>query len=233
MEQIEILLAYQEEDMKAETLSNEISNSPERKQLEKLRDRIKECQKQHKEIEDAIISMNDRKQAIEDTLDEYENKVDEMTGRFNANPPQSLNDVKSLLDEINNCRSVIRQYETEIRHIVSESTERESVQRSLKQDAVKAKKDFDTLKTSYDEVNKNKRADLEQQRSKVDKMAEQIEPALLERYLIIRKRAFPPIMHIQYGKCSGCNTSLPSAVLSKIQHGVLIECETCGRMIIQ
>ena len=38
---------------------------------------------------------------------------------------------------------------------------------------------------------------------------------------------------LQFGQCSGCNTSLPSAILSKIRNGALVECETCGRMIIQ
>lgn len=233
MEQIEILLAYQEEDVKAEMLSTEITNSPERKKLEKLRDLIKECQKRNKEIEDEITNMAERKSSIEETLDGYEDTVQEITDRFKSEPPGSLEDVRAYLDEINGCRAMIRQYEVEINHIVSESKDHERLQRTLRQDAVKAKKDFDELKSSYDEANKTKKTDLEQQRTKVEEMAGKVDPALLERYLVIRKRAFPPIMHIQYGKCSGCNTSLPSAVISKIKNGILIECETCGRMIIQ
>ena len=35
-------------------------------------------------------------------------------------------------------------------------------------------------------------------------------------------------------QCSGCNTSQPSAVLRRIKSGTeIVECETCGRMIIQ
>jgi len=35
-------------------------------------------------------------------------------------------------------------------------------------------------------------------------------------------------------QCGGCNTSQPSALLRKIKSGTeIVECETCGRMIIQ
>ena len=57
--------------------------------------------------------------------------------------------------------------------------------------------------------------------------------ALLEEYNAIRKHTVPPVARLIYGQCSGCNTSLPSAILSKIKGGSLVECETCGRMIIQ
>ena len=33
-------------------------------------------------------------------------------------------------------------------------------------------------------------------------------------------------------QCGGCNTALPSAALRKIKSGEILECETCGRMII-
>ena len=56
---------------------------------------------------------------------------------------------------------------------------------------------------------------------------------LMAEYLAIRKHTTPPVVRLQYGQCSGCNTSLPSATLSKIRSGALVECETCGRMIIQ
>ena len=56
---------------------------------------------------------------------------------------------------------------------------------------------------------------------------------LLEEYNTIKKHISPPVARLTHGQCSGCNTSLPSAVLSKIKSGNLVECETCGRMIIQ
>ena len=55
---------------------------------------------------------------------------------------------------------------------------------------------------------------------------------MLEEYETIKKHISPPVARLIHGQCSGCNTSLPSAILSKIKGGTLVECETCGRMII-
>ena len=64
-------------------------------------------------------------------------------------------------------------------------------------------------------------------------MLSDVDPALLEEYNTIKKRISPPVARLTHGQCSGCNTSLPSAVLSRIKNGSVVECETCGRMIIQ
>ena len=60
-----------------------------------------------------------------------------------------------------------------------------------------------------------------------------VDPALLEEYEPSKSTSSPPVARLAYGQCSGCNTSLPSAILSRIKSGSLVECETCGRMIIQ
>ena len=41
-----------------------------------------------------------------------------------------------------------------------------------------------------------------------------------------------PMSRLMSDQCSGCNTALPSAALRKIKSGEVLECETCGRMII-
>ncbi|MBR2662788.1 MAG: hypothetical protein IKE25_03655, partial [Clostridia bacterium] len=80
---------------------------------------------------------------------------------------------------------------------------------------------------------KAKKAELEAQRARVKALEGTVEPDLMAEYLSIKKHTTPPVSRLQYGQCSGCNTSLPSAILSKIRSGTLVECETCGRMIIQ
>ena len=109
----------------------------------------------------------------------------------------------------------------------------DKLQRSVRLEAANAKKAFDQLKTEYEEESKSKKVELDAQRAKAKEMMDQVEPKLLEEYEVIKKHISPPVARLTYGQCSGCNTSLPSATLSKIKNGALIECETCGRMIIQ
>ena len=57
--------------------------------------------------------------------------------------------------------------------------------------------------------------------------------SLLEQYLDIKRRIVPPLARLNGDQCSGCNTAQPSALLRKIKSGTeIVECETCGRMII-
>ena len=109
----------------------------------------------------------------------------------------------------------------------------QALDRAVRVEAAKAKQSFDQLKVDYENESKAKKAELEAQRARVKALEGTVEPDLMAEYLSIKKHTTPPVSRLQYGQCSGCNTSLPSAILSKIRNGTLVECETCGRMIIQ
>ena len=232
MEKYEALWAYQVEDMKADAIALAIKRSPTRQKLEKARDFILDRQKQCKQIEEDIGAMVDRKDIIAQAIVRSKEQLDSLQKRFEAAPPTTSDEVKSLLAEVSRCRDTIRQYEVEISRIVKETDANEKLQRSVRLDAANAKKSFDQLKADYEEESKSKKEDLETQRAKAKEVMDQVDPALLEEYETIKKHISPPVARLMHGQCSGCNTSLPSAILSKIKGGALVECETCGRMII-
>ncbi len=233
MDQYEALWAYQTEDMKADAIASAIKSSPIRQKLEKARDFILDRQKQYKQIEDEIAAMADRKDIIAQAVNRSESQLEALRERCEVNPPESAEDVKALLNEVSRCRDTIRQYEAEISRIVRETAGHEKLQRSVRMDAARAKQSFDQLKAEYDAESKVKREELDAQKARVKALVSTVDPALLEEYNTIRKHTMPPVARLVYGQCSGCNTSLPSATLSKIKNGGLVECETCGRMIIQ
>ena len=233
MENFESLWAYQAEDMKADAIANAIRRSPIRQKLEKTRDLILDRQKQYKQIEVEITAMTDRKDIIEQAVAHSEVQLQNLKDRFESNPPQSPEDVKALMADVSHCRDTIRQYEAEIARIVKESTANEKLQKVVRVEAANAKKAFDQLKAEYETESQSKKAELDEQRAKAKALLDAVDPALLEEYNTIKKHITPPVARLTHGQCSGCNTSLPSAVLSKIKNGGLVECETCGRMIIQ
>ena len=233
MEQFEALWVYQTEDIKADVIANEIKRSPARQKLEKSRDFILEKQKQYKQIEDEISAMVDRKDIIGDAVRKLEEQLSVLQDRFDNNPPQSEEEIRSLLTEVSKCRDSIRQYEAEMSRIVNETVAHDKLQRSVRLEAAKAKQAFDQQKLDYESESKVKKAELDQQRARVKALVDKVDPALLEEYNTIKRHITPPVARLTYGQCSGCNTALPSATLSKIKSGVIVECETCGRMIIQ
>ena len=233
MEKFEALWAYQEEDMKADAIAAAIKRSPTRQKLEKARDFILDRQKQYKQIEEDVGAMVDRKDIIAQAISRSREQLQVLQNKFEANPPQTAEEVKALLSEVSRCRDTIRQYEAEIGRIVKETDANDKLSRSVRVEAANAKKSFDQLKTEYEEESRSRKGELEAQRAKARELMDQVDPKLLEEYETIKKHITPPVARLAHGQCSGCNTSLPSAILSKIRGGALVGCETCGRMIIQ
>ena len=232
MEQFEALWAYQEEDMKADAIAASIKRSPTRQKLEKARDFILERQKQYKQIEEDVAAMVDRKDIIAQAVARAREQLQALQNRYDSNPPRTPEEVRSLLAEVSRCRDTIRQYEAEISRIVRETDANEKLQRSVRLEAANAKKSFDQLKAEYEEESKSRKGELEAQRAKARELMDKVDPKLLEEYETIKKHISPPVARLTHGQCAGCNTSLPSAILSRIRGGTLVECETCGRMII-
>ena len=233
MEKYEALWAYQTEDMKADAIANAIKRSPTRQKLEKARDFILDRQKKYKQIEEDVSAMVDRKDIIAQAVDRAREQLQVLQTRYENEALSTPEEVKALLSEVSRCRDTIRQYEAEISRIVKETDSNDKLQRSVRLEAANAKKAFDQLKADYEEESKSKKGELDAQRAKAKELMDQVDPALLEEYETIKKHISPPVARLTHGQCSGCNTSLPSATLSKIKNGALIECETCGRMIIQ
>lgn len=233
MDQYECLWAYQVEDMKADAINNDMKRSPLRQQLEKTRDYIVDRQKKYKKIEEEVADMIDRKDVISEAISHAEEQLNALESRFESNPPEADEEISSFLSDVTKCRDTISHYETELRRIVKETNTHDQQLRNVRLEAARAKQSFDQLKVDYDAELKIKKAELEAQKVKVKEAQAQVEEALLNEYNVIKKHITPPVARLQYGQCSGCNTAQPSAVLSKIKAGNLVECETCGRMIIQ
>ena len=74
-QQLELMWQYQQEDMKADRIANDIRRSPTRQKLEKSRDFIMEQQKLYKQIEEQVAVMADRKDAIRDAIARCEEQL--------------------------------------------------------------------------------------------------------------------------------------------------------------
>lgn len=233
-QQLELLWQYQQEDMKADRIANEIRRSPTRQKLEKSRDFIMEQQKQYKQIDEQVAVMADRKDAIRDAIARCEDQLNALAAKFKANPPEDAEATRAMLQEVSKCRDTIASYEQEMNRIVKDSNDNERRQRNLRHEAAKAKMEFDQLKLVYDKESKEKKAELDAQRAVAAEKAKVVAKELMDEYMTIKKHIAPPMARLLGDQCSGCNTAQPSALLRKIKSGtVLVECETCGRMIIQ
>jgi uncharacterized protein len=233
MEQLEMLWAYQQEDMKADRIALDIRRSPTRQKLEKSRDFIADRKEQFTKIEEQVAAMADRMDIIRDALPRCEEQLASLSKEMEENAPSDLEGVQALIAKVSRCRETINSYETEMSRIAKDSAEFVKRQQRLQVEAAKEKQNFMVLRESYDKELNEQKAKLEAQRAVADKAAEGVDPKMMEEYRIIKKHITPPMARLLNDQCGGCNTALPSAVLRKIKSGTeIIECETCGRMII-
>lgn len=234
MDQFEQLWAYMEEDMKADQIDREIKRNPLRQKLEKLRDYVLDHQKAYSQIVEQVAILADRKDVIRDALKRLQDQVKTLEERFSKEPPADLDAARELIAEVEKCRKDIVHYEAEIRRMHKESADFDSRARTLRVEASTAKQEFDAQKIVYDKETAEKKVVLRTQRAVADAKMEGIPEALLAQYNSVKKHVVPPIARLNGSQCSGCNTSLPSAILRKInESSEVIECETCGRMLFK
>ncbi|MGN0754389.1 MAG: zinc ribbon domain-containing protein [Aristaeellaceae bacterium] len=235
MDQLTMLWEYQVEDIKADKMANDIRRSPLRQKMENDRNLFMERQKQYKQIEEQVAVLTDRKDAIRDALSRAEDQLNGLQARFEQNPPQELEAVRTLMAEVSKCRETIVSYEQEMKRLTQEANTNDQRGNSIRTEAARLRSEFEHLKVQYDKEMPEKKAQQEAQRAIADKKAEGIDPALMEQYKRIKKHITPPVSRLINGQCSGCNTSLPSAVLHRVRNASdeIVECESCGRMIIR
>lgn len=234
MEQLELLWAFMQEDMKAERIVNEIKRSPLRQKAEKARDLYFEQQKASKQLEEQVAVLVDRKDAIRDAIKRCEEQVKALTERVSANPPETLEDTQALIAEAEKYRRNIANYEAEMKRISKQGNDHTGRAQKIRVTAATAKKDFDQYKAEYEAESREKKVALEKAREVVASKSQGIPEALMSQYSAIKKHVTPPMARLTGGTCSGCNTSQPSALLRKIEAGTdIVLCETCGRMLMK
>lgn len=232
MDQIRLLWEYQQADVEVGKMENSIKRSPNRQKLVKYRDYLKSQQDVMKRIEGEVSAMADRLEALKDAISMTEDQYRALKQKVESEQATDAKAVQQLMNEAKRFLNNLTAYEQEIKRIRKDAADRERLQHDVKVRAAKAKAEFDKLKVAFDAEYKEKTVELEALKAKAAEKAKPIEPAFMERYESIKRHSVPPLAVLNGDQCTGCNMSLPSAVTRKIKAGELIECETCGRLLI-
>lgn len=233
MDQLRMLWDYQQADMAAERFKSEFRSSELRQKLEKDRNFIMDQQKSMKKIEADVAVMADRKEAIMDEFKRLSQLSEQLEARMSEAPAEDIEQTQKYLKEARKLMDLITQYENEMRKLKKDATVRDSQQREVVKRAAKAKSEFDELKKSYDVEYKEATTKLEVMKADIAKKAAGINQEYLSEYQQVKKHVVPPMAKLNGDRCGGCNMNLPQAVLKEIKaSGKIVECETCGRMIV-
>ncbi len=234
MEQIEMLWQYQQADMEADALENDMKRSPTRLTLVKNRDFLVEQQNAMKRMEEEVSEMLDRVDVIKDAILMQEEQLKALQTRLADHAPTDLDTARELSQNAQKLLGTITSYEQEMRRIQKDAADRERQEKETRVKCAKVKAEYDKLKVTYDAEKKDQMKLLDEKRQAAQEKAAGIDQALMEKYNAIKLHIMPPMAKLVNDQCGGCNMSLPSVVLRNIKSGSkIIECETCGRMIVQ
>lgn len=234
MTQIELLLQYQQADMAADAFETKIKRNPNRIALKKNREFLVEQQNAAKKLEGEVAHMTDRVETIKLAIVRLEEQLNQMAKRMQDTPPTDLAKAQEAAKDAQKLLSDLEDYEKEMRQIQKDAAEREKLEKDIRLKFAKAKGEYDQQKVAYEAEYKEQMKELEQKRKEADAKSADLEPALLEKYKTIKLHCTPPVAKLYSGQCTGCNMSLPQATLRKMKNDSgIIECENCGRMLIQ
>lgn len=233
MTQLEMLWEYQKADVEAERLESAMKRSPARQRLLKYQEYLKAQKAANVRIEEDVHAMSDRVDALKDAISRTEDQLKALHARFESERPTEVDAVQSFIVEAERLRQKVVDYEQEVRRIRKDSSDRDNQQRDIIQRAAKVRADYDKLKAEYDvEYTENKKK-LEELRAVVAQKAVGIEDEYMQKYKAIKQHSMPPLAQLSGDQCGGCRMSLPSAVVRNVRGGKPVECESCGRLLIQ
>ncbi len=233
MDQLQLLWDYQQADIQVGKIETSIKRSPTRQKLVKFRDYLVEQQEHIKHITEEVASMADRLEVLKDAIQLTNDQLKSLQNKIEETPAETAKQAHQFVVEAQRLISNINGFEQEIRKIRKDSGDRERLQHDVKVRAAKTKGEFDKLKVVYDKEYKEKMKELEEAKKIALEKAQGIEKEYMDKYNQIKKHSVPPLSKLNGDQCSGCNMSVPSATVRGIKQGKSVECETCGRLIIE
>ena len=233
MEQTELLWQYQQADMAADAFENEMKRNPTRIALKKNRDFLVDQQNAVKRMEQEVAEMVDRVEIIKMAVVRLEEQLAALTKRMESNPPADLKQAQDMARDAQKLLKDLTDYEGEMKRIQKDAADRERLEKDIRMKYTKVKSEYDKQKEAYEAEYEKQKEQLAQNRALAKEKSVGIAPELLEKYALIKKHCTPPVARLYSDQCGGCNMSLPQVTLRKFKNSQYIECENCGRLIIQ
>ena len=235
MEQTELLWQYQKADVAADNFEAEIKHHPIRLSMKKNRDFLLEQQNAIKKMEQDVLDRADRVEIIKAASEKLSAQLEKLNKQVESNPPQTLAEAQAFSKESQRLIRDLEDYSNEISKIRKDAADCEKQEREIRVKYAKTKAEYEKQTAEFDAQFKEMKKELDEKRAAVAAKEAEIDPKLMEKYKAIKKHCAKPVAKLYNGQCGGCNMGLPQAELRKFkaEDCQYIECENCGRIIIQ
>ena len=217
MTKLEYLLMYQKADLKKQQLENNLRTTESRQKLNKITKLLREQQA-------TIQKLTEEAEGQQNALVKLLSQQDSLTHELELN----RSEMETLEADEEVTAEELTEFRQELEQLERISTDFQKA-RAL---GGKAKKEYDRLKAVC-EVEKNESAaSISAATKEMDTVERQVDPTFLAKYKKARVHHSMPVVPVVNEKCSGCNMSIPMAVIKKLtSQETVLECENCGRIL--
>jgi predicted nucleic acid-binding Zn-ribbon protein len=232
MNKLDALWRYQLADLEYEKLENQLKNTKARQNLLKIRKFLMDQQDRLLKMGEDVEKKHARLKEMTDAFEKNKARYAELEAGYEAAPKDDLDGVNALLSEYTKVQGDIVLIRRELYNLMQDIKSIESRLQDMRGKISKARKDFTKFKEEHNKELEASAPELGRLQAAVKAAEKDVEPALLKRYIEIRKNKSAPLALIENDQCGGCNMTLPSLMISQVQSGnEIFECENCGRIL--
>ena len=237
MTKLEYLLMYQKADLKKQQLENNLRTTESRQKLNKITKLLREQQTAIQKLtEDADAQQNALARLVsqQDGLaHELELNHSEMD-TLEADDQVTAEELTEFRMDVERLNRELSRLEKDVKGLLDQLEKTSAEFQKARSLGGRAKKEYDRLKAVVEVEKAESAADITVATKEMETVERQVDPTFLAKYKRARVHHNMPVVPVVNDKCSGCNMSLPMAVIKKLSNQEnVMECENCGRILYQ
>jgi len=238
MENLKVLLDYQQADMALTDYESKAKNTPTRKKLVQIQRFVKGAQDKLAEMEASTkvkngtiselsaqyLSLVDDMEDLNKDISYYSECTDEELDE------KEIRDMAAAAERINDAMAKIRKNLSALKTQIDQDSK---TAMQLLQKMRTAKSEYDELKAAYNKEVEENSKDIAEYQQKVATIEKEIDAVYVAEYKRIKGFRANPVAVFKDFRCGGCNMQLPSSTTQKILNAKTpFVCENCGRILI-
>ena len=237
MTKLEYLLMYQKADLKKQQLVNNLRTTESRQKLNKITKLLREQQTAIQKLtEDADAQQNalSRLVAQQESLShELELNHSEMD-TLEADDQVTAEELTEFRQDVERLNRELGRLEKDVKGLLEQLEKTSADFQKARSLGGRAKKEYDRLKAVVEVEKAESAAGITAATKEMETVERQVDPTFLAKYKKARVHHSMPVVPVVNEKCSGCNMSIPMAVIKKLNsQETVLECENCGRILYQ
>ena len=237
MTKLEYLLMYQKADLKKQQLENNLRTTESRQKLNKITKLLREQQTAIQKLtEDADAQQNALSRLVsqqESLSHELELNHSEMD-TLEADDQVTAEELTEFRQDVERLNRELSRLEKDVKGLLDQLEKTSADFQKARSLGGRAKKEYDRLKAVVEVEKAESAASITAATKEMETVERQVDPTFLAKYKRARVHHSMPVVPVANEKCSGCNMSLPMAVIKKLSNQEnVMECENCGRILYQ